>query len=189
MLSDGTGTLWQVLVESALVLGLPYGLEHAEHTERSRRMVNKPLEDADFLPALGAASRNTIAAMMAKVAGSGYTDMTPAFASLIPLLDANGVRATLLAQRSGITKQAVSQLIRELKARGYVEQVADPTDTRAKIVRLTKRGVALRAACAEVRKEMNAAAIKALGKNRIARLRRDLGDLAAVLGQANGKDS
>jgi hypothetical protein len=55
---------------------------------------------------------------------------------------------------SGITKQAISHLVGELKARGYVEQVPDSTDTRAKIVRLTKRGVALHAASAEVRLEL-----------------------------------
>jgi DNA-binding MarR family transcriptional regulator len=124
-----------------------------------------------------------VVAMMAKVVACGYKDMTPAFATIIPLLDANGVRATVLAQRSGVTKQAVSQLVRELKTRGYVEQVTDPTDTRAKMVRLTKRGAELRAACAGVRKELNAAALKSLGKTRLARLRRDLGDLAATMAQ------
>jgi Transcriptional regulators len=56
---------------------------------------------------------------------------------------------SLTQSRAGITKQAISQLVRELEARGYVEQVPDSTDTRAKIVRLTNRGVALHAACAE----------------------------------------
>ena len=86
--------------------------------------------------------------MMAKVAGCGFNDVTPAFASLMLLLDATGARPTTLAQRAGITKQAISQLVRELEARDYVEQVPDSTDTRAKIVRLTERGVALHAACA-----------------------------------------
>jgi len=67
--------------------------------------------------------------------------VTPAFSSLMPLLDATGVRPSTLAQRAGITKQAISQLVRELETRGYVGQVPDSTDTRAKIVRLTKRGV------------------------------------------------
>jgi DNA-binding MarR family transcriptional regulator len=72
----------------------------------------------------------------------------------MPLLDATGARPSTLAQRAGITKQAISQLARELEARGYVEQVPDSTDTRAKIVRLTKRGLALHAAAAEVRLEL-----------------------------------
>jgi DNA-binding MarR family transcriptional regulator len=124
-----------------------------------------------------------ISAMMAGVSRCGFKGMTPAFASLIPLLDAEGARSTVLAQRSGVTKQAVSQLVRELEARGYVEQVPDPTDTRAKIVRLTRRGVELRAACADVREQLQDIAIETLGKARVARLRRDLMDLGIALGR------
>ena len=111
--------------------------------------------------------------MIAKVAGCGFNAVTPAFSSLMPLLDATGTRPSTLAQQAGITKQATSQLVRELEARGYVEQVPDSTDTRAKIVRLTKRGVALHAS-AEVRLELQSFAIAKLGKSRVSRLRRDL---------------
>ena len=145
-------------------------------------MSNSKEETEDnFAPALAAAGRALIAAMMAKVASRGFDDVTPAFSSLMPLLDATGARPSTLAQRAGITKQAISQLVRELEARGYVEQVPDSTDTRAKIVRLTKRGVALHAASAEVRLELQSVAIAKLGKLRVSRLRRDLIELAAAL--------
>lgn len=139
--------------------------------------------DDDIAPAIGAASRNMIAAMMAKVAGCGFEGMTPAFASLMPLLDATGARPSALAQRAGITKQAISQLVQELEKRGYVEQIPDPTDTRAKIVRLTARGVALRAACFEARKDLQAVGVATLGAARLSRLRKDLMLLAAALGE------
>lgn len=138
----------------------------------------------DVAPAIGAAGRAVIAAMMVRVAARGFDGMTPAFAGLIPLLDATGARPTVLAQKSGVTKQAVSQLVRELEARGYVEQVSDPTDTRAKIVRLTKRGVALREACLQVRGELQALAAKTLGKGRLAQLQKDLLRLATAFGQS-----
>src|SRR5690348_13214240 len=107
----------------------------------------------DFAPTLAAAYHGLIIAMMAKVAECGFKDMTPAFAKLMPLLDptGKGSRARELAQRSGVTKQAMSQLVRELERRGYIEQIADPKDTRAKLVRLTVRGIELRAACARMR--------------------------------------
>jgi DNA-binding MarR family transcriptional regulator len=142
---------------------------------------NSKEKEDNFAPALAAAGRALIATMMAKVAGCGFNDVTPAFSSLMPLLDATGARPTALAQRAGITKQAISQLVRELEVRGYVEQVPDSTDTRAKIVRLTKRGVALHAASAEVRLELQSVAIAKLGKSRVSRLRRDLIELAAAL--------
>jgi DNA-binding MarR family transcriptional regulator len=142
---------------------------------------SKEEKEDNFAPALAAASRALTATMMAKVASCGFKDMTPAFASLMPLLDATGARPTSLAQRAGITKQAISQLVRELEARGYVEQIPDSTDTRAKIVRLTKRGVAIKAACAEVKHELQSMAIAKLGKSRVSRLQRDLIELAAAL--------
>ena len=144
----------------------------------SRSKVEK---EESFAPALAAAGRALIATMMAEVANGGFNDVTPAFSSLMPLLDATGARPTTLAQRAGVTKQAISQLVRELEGRGYVEQVPDSTDTRAKIVRLTKRGVALQAASAEVRQKLQAIAVAKLGKLRVSRLRRDLIDLAAAL--------
>jgi DNA-binding MarR family transcriptional regulator len=119
--------------------------------------------------------------MMAKLAGCGFDGVTPAVASLLLLLDADGARATTLAQQAGITKQAVSQLVRELEARDYVEQVPDSTDTRAKIVRLTENGVALRTACAGAKHEVHAIAIAKLGKTRASRLHRDLLELTTAL--------
>jgi DNA-binding MarR family transcriptional regulator len=86
----------------------------------------------------------------------------------------------------GVSKQAMSQLLGELETRGYVEQVPDPTDTRAKIVRLTKRGIALRTACVEARNELQALATETLGKVNLTRLQRDLMQLTAALSRPYG---
>ncbi len=134
----------------------------------------------DVAPVISAAGRAVVGALVARVAARGFDGLTPAFAALIPLLDANGARPTVLAQRSGVSKQAMSQLVRELETRGYVEQISDRTDTRAKIVRLTKRGVALRAACIDARRELQAVAAETLGKAKLARLQDDLAELAAA---------
>jgi DNA-binding MarR family transcriptional regulator len=142
-----------------------------------------PAKPDDIAPAIGAASRAMIAALMARLSARGFEGMTPAFAGLIPLLDARGARPTALAQQAGVSKQAMSQLIHELEARGYVEQVPDPTDTRAKIVRLNKRGIALRQACLVARGELQTLAKKALGQPRLAALQRDLLQLSAALTQ------
>jgi DNA-binding MarR family transcriptional regulator len=143
--------------------------------------VNDDRNPSDIGPIIGAAGRAVIAAMMARVSARGFDGMTPAFAGLIPLLDAAGARASALAQRLGVTKQAMSQLLGELETRGYVEQVPDPTDTRAKIVRLTRRGIALRAACVEARNELQALAAETLGTVNLTRLQRDLMQLTAAL--------
>jgi DNA-binding MarR family transcriptional regulator len=134
-------------------------------------------KSSEIAPTLMLAARTQLAAMMARLSARGFDGLTPAFASVMPLLDATGARSTALAQRAGVTKQAMSQLIKLLEQRTYVEQVQDKTDTRAKVVRLTKRGIALRQACMEVRQELNVAAVKALGKRDLMKLQKDLNKL------------
>ena len=53
----------------------------------------------------------------------------------------NGSRLTDLAERAGLTKQAVGEAATELERLGYVERVPDPTDRRAKIIKLTPSGL------------------------------------------------
>jgi len=60
--------------------------------------------------------------------------------SLLPHLDLEGTRITDLAERVGVTKQAISQLVDELEAMGVLERVADPDDARARRVVLTRAG-------------------------------------------------
>jgi DNA-binding MarR family transcriptional regulator len=60
--------------------------------------------------------------------------------TLLPHLDLSGTRITTLAERAGITKQAVGQLVAELEQRGYVERTIDPTDRRAVLVSFTTAG-------------------------------------------------
>ena len=53
----------------------------------------------------------------------------------------NGSRLTDLAERAGLTKQAVGEAVAELERLGYAERLPDPSDRRAKIIKLTPRGV------------------------------------------------
>jgi DNA-binding MarR family transcriptional regulator len=59
----------------------------------------------------------------------------------------NGVRPGLLAERAGMSKQAMNQLLRSLEGLGYLARSDAPDEGRARIIRLTKRG---RAAYAKI---------------------------------------
>lgn len=109
------------------------------------------------------AGRAHAAAVVHRLARRGYIDFPFASASLLWLLDEGGTRSTVLAQRAGVTKQAMSQLVRLMEKQGYLEQVGDPSDTRAKIVRMTARGKAVKTACVEVRQELNQELAHAIG--------------------------
>jgi DNA-binding MarR family transcriptional regulator len=132
------------------------------------------------------ASRAHTAAVTARLELRGYNDFPFASASLLWLMDEGGTRSTVLAQRAGVTKQAMSQLVRLMERQGYLEQVPDPTDTRAKVVRMTERGEAVKTACVEVREELNRKLAGALGMNEAGRLEENLDAAAGLFGKIAG---
>src|SRR5438067_10523451 len=75
----------------------------------------------------------------------GAGDLTPSQARALLLVDRTGTRLTELARRSGVTKQAMMQMIHELQTAGCVRRTPDPEDARAKVVRLTAKGLRQRA--------------------------------------------
>jgi DNA-binding MarR family transcriptional regulator len=129
------------------------------------------------------AARAHTAAVTARLALRGYDDFPFASASLLWLMDEGGTRSTVLAQRAGVTKQAMSQLVRLMERQGYLEQVPDPTDTRAKVVRMTPRGEAVKTACVEVRDELNRKVAGILGKKDADRLETHLDAAATLFGE------
>lgn len=60
--------------------------------------------------------------------------------ALFPHIDLAGTRVTDLAERVGVTKQAISQLLDDLEALGVVARVPDPADARSRLVVFTDRG-------------------------------------------------
>ena len=65
----------------------------------------------------------------------------------------DGVRPGMLAERAGVSKQAMNQLLRSLEALGYIVRADVPDEGRARIVRLTRRG---RAAYAKIHEVLQA---------------------------------
>jgi DNA-binding MarR family transcriptional regulator len=75
-----------------------------------------------------------------EVAARGFDDLRPAHGFAFVRLAPNGATAAELAEHLGVTKQAASQLVDELVAKGYVERHPHATDARARMVVLTERG-------------------------------------------------
>ncbi|MEM6927157.1 MAG: MarR family winged helix-turn-helix transcriptional regulator [Myxococcota bacterium] len=64
----------------------------------------------------------------------------PSHMALYPHIELAGTRPSVLAERLGITPQAVAQLVADLETMGFVERVPDPADGRARLVRFTDLG-------------------------------------------------
>ncbi len=71
---------------------------------------------------------------------TGYPSTPPPYHTVFENLDPEGTRLTVLAKRAGLTHQSMGELVQELERRGYVERVPDPSDGRARLVRLTDEG-------------------------------------------------
>ena len=115
------------------------------------------------------------------LAAAGYGDIRSAHLPVIQALARNpaGLRATELAAYARITKQSMGYLVDHLTAGGYVERVPDPTDQRAKVVRLTPRGwTGSRTIRAAVR-DVEADWARRVGSSRVEHLRAILRDLVA----------
>lgn len=74
------------------------------------------------------------------LADAGFTDIRSAQSGVFVGIEPEGTRATDLAARLRLSKQAVGDQVKALTASGYVEVVPDPADGRARLVRLTQKG-------------------------------------------------
>jgi DNA-binding MarR family transcriptional regulator len=72
----------------------------------------------------------------------GFSNVREGHGCVFGFIDTeNGSRLTDLAERAGLTKQAVGEAVAELEKFGYAERIPDRTDRRAKIIKLTPQGL------------------------------------------------
>jgi len=83
----------------------------------------------------------------------------------------DGVRPGALAERAGISKQAMNQLLGTLEGLGYITRSALPQEGGARIVRLTKRGHAAYAKMADILGDIEREWTAELGARRFAELK------------------
>ena len=124
------------------------------------------------------AAARMIDELITRLDAVGFPGITPAHHTVFENLDPGGTRLTELAARGGITHQSMSELVSVLEQRGYLERHHDPSDRRARIVRLTPAG---RQIVRRAIKEL--AAIEAEWRTRLAHVGLT-GDIVAALTQA-----
>lgn len=71
---------------------------------------------------------------------SGFKGLRASHTTLLHHIRPEGTRSGDIAAELGVSKQAVSQLVRELESMGVIESVPDPSDGRAKLLRFTPEG-------------------------------------------------
>jgi DNA-binding MarR family transcriptional regulator len=110
----------------------------------------------------------------------GLWELKPSQARNLLLVDRTGTRLSELAQRAGITKQRMMQVVDELQSLGFLRRTPDPEDARAKVVRLTAKGLRQRAEARRVLLAVEARTRRELGVRRYQLLTSMLAELTTT---------
>src|SRR3712207_5978747 len=111
---------------------------------------------------------------------AGFDDITLAQARIAARIGPRGTRLTDLAEQALVTKQTAGHLVDQLERAGYVRRVPDPTDKRARLVRMAERGQDLVALARKVEHEVEAEWTAHLGDEATAHLRAALERLREI---------
>ena len=115
-----------------------------------------------------------------KLRERGHPGLSLANTVALVHLDLEGTRINVLAERAGMTKQSMGQLVAELESLGYVSRLPDPTDGRATLIQFTEDGWRFLLDAAEVKREIEAEYASALGSEGLESLRVMLEKLVAL---------
>ena len=102
---------------------------------------------------------------------AGFEDLSLPHMAVLQFPGPDGVRPSALAERAGMSKQAMNQLLGTLEGLGYVARSALPQEGGARMVRLTKRGHAAYAKMADILRDIEREWTAELGPKRFAQLK------------------
>lgn len=140
--------------------------------------------EADDGPLLGALLRVCHRAVVLRLdQGFRVAGLTPPQGAVTqPLWDEpRGLRLTNLAGRAGITKQSMGELASAMEKAGYVEGVADPSDARARLLRLTPKGRSAGRLARKLVRDVELEWTEVVGPVRMDALRETLAIIASTL--------
>lgn len=137
--------------------------------------------DADLSLASLFTGRALADELQRRLAADGFEDSRFADGVIFQHLVADPVTISTLAERLAVTQQAASKSVADLQKRRYLSREPDPTDARARLVKLTPRGHAIIAAARKHRAAIEAELRDSLGPNRVEAARRLLVDVLHYL--------
>ncbi|HTU78621.1 MAG TPA: MarR family winged helix-turn-helix transcriptional regulator [Solirubrobacteraceae bacterium] len=134
----------------------------------------------DLLALLFSVANGLVDDVQTRMEQAGYGDVRRAHGCVFSNIEPDGLRLTDLAERAEMTKQGVGEAVSDLERLGYAERARDPSDGRAKIIRLTERGSDAQAAAFEIIAEIEREWARRYGAERVQEMRALLLELSAA---------
>ena len=137
------------------------------------KMSGPPVKTSDML--IGALLRVPAQAihrrLINELNAAGFEELRLPHMAVLQFPGPDGVRPGTLAERAGISKQAMNQLLGSLETLGYVVRSDAPNEGRARIIRFTKRGRAAYAKIHEILQDIEREWSAGLGRRDFAQLK------------------
>jgi DNA-binding MarR family transcriptional regulator len=115
-----------------------------------------------------------------RLARQGHGAIRQAHGAVFQHIDDTGTTVSALAERAQITKQSMAELVAHLERHGYVVRSPDPSDGRAKLVRLSPNGREVVAIARGLVPEAERHIAETIGADRLEALRADLQAIRAA---------
>ena len=125
-----------------------------------------------------AAYQKTAQELLHAFEAAGHGHIRHKHGAVFANLDSAGTRPSVLADRAGMTRGAMGELVDELEQLGYVERTADPADRRAKLIVARDSAREVIAIVVRVNEALERRYRRELGANGYRTLRRSLERLA-----------
>lgn len=109
--------------------------------------------------------------IVSELTTAGFSELRVPHMAVLQFPGPDGARPSTLAERAGMSKQAMNQLLRSLEAYGYLERSAAGDEGRARSVAFTARGHAAYAKVHEVLRDIEREWTAELGPADFARLK------------------
>lgn len=135
------------------------------------------MAEGDRLPIgqlLGRMQRHFRVTLYQRAQNAGFSDIAESHLQVFGNIDWAGTRLTDLAARANMTRASMAELVDELERVGYLEREPDPSDGRAKLIRLTRKGKRVMTQALRVTREIEAEYIEAVGAQRFESMARTL---------------
>lgn len=109
--------------------------------------------------------------LIAELNGAGFDDLRVPHMAVLQFPGPDRMRPSALAERAGMSKQAMNQLLKSLESLGYLVRSDVPDEGRARIVRVTRRGRAAYAKIHDILRDIERDWSAELGPTRFAELK------------------